>query len=134
MAACPRSAERDPVGAAHGSAVAGYSQPLSRAGDLPSSIPGMGTRRRAGEDPDRAGCRPARSRQTRSDRVLRRRHLRGGETRGLCVGPTKRGKGSKLMAVVDRHGLPLAVDVARASPAEVTLVTSTLDARFVPDL
>jgi len=50
------------------------------------------------------------------------------------VGPTKRGKGSKLMAVVDRHRLPLAVDVASASPAEVTLVTSTLDARFVPDL
>ena len=50
------------------------------------------------------------------------------------MGPTKRGKGSKLMAVVDRHGLPVAVDVASASPAEVKLVTSTLEARFLPEL
>ena len=50
------------------------------------------------------------------------------------MGPTKRGKGSKLMAVADRHGLPLAVDVASASPAEVRLVISTLEARFVPEL
>jgi len=38
------------------------------------------------------------------------------------------------MAVVDRHGLPVAVDVASASPAEVKLVTSTLEARFLPEL
>jgi transposase len=50
------------------------------------------------------------------------------------VGPTKRGKGSKLMAVADGHGLPLAVDVASASPAEVRLVLSTLEARFIPEL
>jgi transposase len=50
------------------------------------------------------------------------------------VGPTKRGKGSKLMAVADRHGLPLAVDVASASPAEVRLVISTLEAHFLPEL
>src|SRR5206468_8253794 len=62
-----------------------------------------------------------------------RRHLRGGENRGLCVGPTKRGKGSKIMAVADRAGLPIAVDVAGASPNEVTLVRSTLDAGFLPD-
>ncbi len=38
------------------------------------------------------------------------------------------------MAVADRHGLPLAVDVASASPAEVKLVISTLEARFLPEL
>ncbi len=38
------------------------------------------------------------------------------------------------MAVADGHGLPLAVDVASASPAEVRLVISTLEARFVPEL
>jgi len=38
------------------------------------------------------------------------------------------------MAVADRHGLPLAVDVASASPAEVRLVISTLEARFIPEL
>ena len=38
------------------------------------------------------------------------------------------------MAVADRRGLPLAVDVASASPAEVRLVISTLEARFIPEL
>jgi transposase len=37
------------------------------------------------------------------------------------------------MAVADRSGLPIAVDVAGASPNEVTLVHSTLDAGFLPD-
>jgi transposase len=42
------------------------------------------------------------------------------------VGKTKRGKGTKLMAVADRSGLPLAVYAASASPHEVTLVGETL--------
>ena len=50
------------------------------------------------------------------------------------MGPTKRGKGTKLMAVADGHGLPVAIDVASASPAEVKLVHSTLDNRFVDDI
>ena len=45
--------------------------------------------------------------------------------RGLCVGKTKRGKGSKLMAIADRDGLPLAVCTESASPAEVKLVAAT---------
>jgi len=35
------------------------------------------------------------------------------------------------MAIVDRHGLPLAVYVARASPNEVRLIDATLAARFL---
>ena len=50
------------------------------------------------------------------------------------MGPTKRVKVSKLMAVADRHGLPIAIDVASASPAEVRLVISTLEGRFIPEL
>jgi transposase len=50
------------------------------------------------------------------------------------VGPTKRGKGTKLMAMADRFGLPLAACAAWASPHEVTLVAPTLDSRFVDDL
>jgi transposase len=38
------------------------------------------------------------------------------------------------MAVTDGHGLPIAVDVASASPAEVKLVHATLDARFVEEV
>ena len=50
------------------------------------------------------------------------------------VGKTKRGKGSKVIAVADRTGLPLATWVASASPHEVTLVESTLEARFVEEV
>lgn len=35
------------------------------------------------------------------------------------------------MAIGDRHGLPVAIHVASASPHEVTLVDATLAARFV---
>jgi len=38
------------------------------------------------------------------------------------VAPTKRGKGVKIMAIVDRHGLPLAVSTHAANHHEVTLV------------
>jgi transposase len=38
------------------------------------------------------------------------------------------------MAIVDRHGLPVAVHVASVSPYEPHLVPATLDARFFADL
>ncbi len=46
------------------------------------------------------------------------------------MGATKRGKGTKLMAVADRHGLPVAVHTASAAPHEVTLVHATLAQRL----
>jgi transposase len=59
--------------------------------------------------------------------MLYRWHVRGGEKRGPKVGKTKRGKGTKLMAIADATSLPLAVHTASASPHEVTLVEATLD-------
>jgi transposase len=53
---------------------------------------------------------------------------------GLQVGKTKPGKGSKLMAVADREGLPIAVMTSRATPHEVMLVQPTLDSRFVQEM
>src|SRR5262245_23035906 len=41
---------------------------------------------------------------------------------GTRVGKTKRGKGSKIMAIADRQGLPVAVHVESATPHEVRLV------------
>jgi transposase len=49
------------------------------------------------------------------------------------VGKTKRGKGTKLMAIADGSSLPLAIHAASASPHEVTLVGETLCERFVED-
>ena len=48
------------------------------------------------------------------------------------MGKTKRGKGTKLVALADASGLPLAVCAASASPhEEVTLVDEVLAASFV---
>jgi transposase len=46
---------------------------------------------------------------------------------GEEIGPTKRGKGVKIMAIVDRQGLPLAVTTHAANHHEVTLVQLTFD-------
>ncbi len=46
------------------------------------------------------------------------------------MGPTKRGKGTKIMAIADEGSLPVAVYVASASPSEVRLVEDTLARRF----
>lgn len=43
------------------------------------------------------------------------------------MGKTKRGKGTKIMAVADRTGLPIAICISSASPHEVTLVEPTLE-------
>ena len=43
------------------------------------------------------------------------------------IGPTKRGKGVKIMAIVDRHGLPLSVSTHAAHHHEVTLVQLSFD-------
>jgi len=46
---------------------------------------------------------------------------------GEQIGRTRRGKGSKIMAIVDRHGLPLAVTTHASNHHEVTLVQLTFD-------
>src|ERR1051326_6529412 len=65
---------------------------------------------------------------------LRRRNLRCREKRGLGVGPTKRGKGTKIVAVADGHSLPLAVSVQSASPHESQLVEEVLAQSFLDEL
>jgi len=44
---------------------------------------------------------------------------------GEGIGPTRRGKGVKILAIVDRHGLPLSVSTHAANHHEVTLVQLT---------
>ena len=48
------------------------------------------------------------TRQTKAGRRVHRRDLRTGKKGGDRIGPTKRGKGTKVMAIVDGNGLPLA--------------------------
>ncbi len=46
---------------------------------------------------------------------------------GAEIGPTKRGKGLKIMAIVNRHGLPLSVSTHAANHHEVRLVQLCFD-------
>jgi hypothetical protein len=50
------------------------------------------------------------------------------------VGKSKRGKGTKLMAVADCPGFLFAVYAASATPPEVTLVPATLAVTFTAEL
>lgn len=50
------------------------------------------------------------------------------------MGKTKRGKGTKIMAITDAGGVVLSVSVQSASPHEITLVERTLEERFVAGL
>ena len=50
------------------------------------------------------------------------------------MGKTKCGKGTKVVDIVDRTGLPLAVHVASASRNEALLIEPTLDRLQLPEL
>jgi transposase len=64
--------------------------------------------------------------------IVRGRQFCAREKRGLAVGKTKKGKGTKWMVLVDGKGIPLGALLASASPAEVTLVEETIDKAWIP--
>src|SRR6266498_2248828 len=127
------STERNPVDLAHRRTVEGSALPIQEVPDSASTLPELGTvwGDRASTLGHRAGSQ--RSRWLGPARMFHRRNVCSGEKRGRCVGPTKRGKGTKIMAIADGHGLPIAVCTESASPAEVTLVERTVEQRFVAD-
>ena len=54
-----------------------------------------------------------------------------GRKGGLAVGPTKRGKGTKILVLADDHSLPLAVSIESAPPHESQLVEGVLGHSFL---
>jgi IS5 family transposase len=50
--------------------------------------------------------------------------------KGRFVGNTKRGKGTKIMAIADASGLPVAIDIQSASPHEIRLVEAAIKSHF----
>ena len=60
------------------------------------------------------------------ERMFYGRYVCQRKKRGLKVGKTKRGKGTKLMVLVDGQGTPLGVYVDSASPSEMKLALPTL--------
>jgi len=126
-----RNRQRYCLGLTHRCSLAGYAGEIPTIPDVPSASARMGTLGKTSRD-TRSTCQGSRrSGQVQPRGMFHRRDLCGGEKGGSCVGKTKRGKGTKLMAVADRSGLPLAVHLASASPHEVTLVRETLQRRFL---
>jgi hypothetical protein len=115
------SVERCVVGVTHGCSLARSASSLSALSNLSSTLPTVAALGTLPASATNTGRRPTRPREAGSERSFHRRQLQFGQKRGSGVGPTKRGKGSKIMAIADRHGLPVAVHVVSASPNEATL-------------
>ena len=118
---------------AHRRSLARSAASLSSLPDLSSPLPAMATLWVAHPTAPETGRRLTRSREAGFERIVHRCQLQFGEKRGAAIGPTRRGKGSKIMAISDGHGLPLAVYVASASPHETKLVEPTLERRFLAE-
>ena len=123
--------ERRILGVTHRRSLARSPVSLSALSNLSSTLPILAAQRVADPFAAETGRGLTRPREARSERILHRRQLQRREKGGSGVGPTKRGKGSKIMAIADGHGLPFAVHVASASPHETKLVAPTLEQRFL---
>ena len=113
-------------------AVEGPAGAVPEPGDVLAPPPAVGAGRHVG--PPVAGV-PRGARRggpAGLERGVRGRHVLPGQRGGEAVGPTKRGKGTKCMVVVDGQGVPLGNHLDAASPAEVTLVEATLATIAVP--
>ena len=124
-----QSTQRCAVDSTHGSAVAGLALAVGAVPNRASKIPERGPFWSNRKDPAGPGRTSQGGRGIGSQRMLRGRHVCAGQKRGRCVGKTQRGKGTKIMGIADRHGLAVALRTESASPAEATLVESTLEER-----
>jgi transposase len=111
----------------------GSTGPISSIPDLPPTVPILSQEWSVRENIEITGAGPERSWWSRSARMFYRWFVRRGKKRGFAVGKTKRGKGTKIMAITDGAGLPLAVHIESASPHEAKLVTKTIAQRFIKD-
>ncbi len=118
------------VDSPHRSSLVRHARTVSTISDLSSSFSGVGESRGIPSHPGNPRPRSGETGQIQTCRMLHRRDLCGGEKRGSGVGKTKRGKGTKIMAIADGAGLPIAIHATSASPHEVTLVEDTLARRI----
>lgn len=128
-----RGTEWRAVDSTHRRCLARFARSLSALPNLSSAFPTVGAFWAAHPLAAETGRGLTRSRETRSERSVHRRQLQQREKGGSAVGPTKRGKGSKIVAIADRHGLPIAVHVASARPNEAILVEACLGQRFLTE-
>lgn len=129
-ARCARGDERGAVDTALGCALERFARTLSAIPNVPSTLPALGAHRITAGGFEDVGRTFATTRRYGFIRVLHRRKFHRCEKGGSGVGPTKRGKGTKLMAIADRAGLPVAIHTEPASPHEARLVERTVQNRF----
>lgn len=123
-----RSIGRDFMGATHRSPLGGFTGRISQPGNLLAKAAPVGRGRcLAGYLASVLGGTGCQG-DARLGRSISRRQLCSRQRGGEKVGKTKRGKGTKWMVVVDGQGLPLGSQLTSASPGEVTLGLSTLEA------
>ena len=94
----------------------------------------MGAEWETGRCAEAAGGPLTWTRPTESRGSVRRCHIRERQKGGFAVGPTRRGKGTKIVAIAADNSLPLAVSVESASPAECQLVEEVLAGSFLDEL
>ncbi len=125
------SLQRDFVDFAHGRALERFAAALRSVSDCASAFSSLAKSRGDRSGVARVGSGFGPAGRTRSFRMFFRRQLQRGQKGGAGVGATKRGKGCKIMALGDAHGLPIALYTEAAAPAEVSLTEATLAARWV---
>jgi transposase len=128
-----RCLKRDLMDPAHGGSLARSARSISAVPNLPPAVPVMGTKRDHGIHPESHCHRLERPWRAGFEGVFHRRDLCSGKKGGPGVGNTKRGKGTKIMAVADRTGLPVAVCLESANRHEVVLVEDTIEHRFIKE-
>jgi transposase len=69
--------------------------------------------------------------EDRYNRMLYRWYFCKCQKRGLDIGKTKKGKGTKIMAITDASGIPLSIWTTGASTHEIKLVEQTIEERFI---
>lgn len=123
--------QRHTLGLSHRCTLVGPARPLSALPNLPSVLPSMVQGGDLGPGAPSVGQGLVGQREDRYQRMLHRWHLRKCQKRGRDIGPTKKGKGTKIMAVADAHGLPIAIRTFGASTHEVKLAARTIQSAHV---
>src|SRR5487761_1206002 len=130
----PGCAERSALDSGYRGTVARDAGEVSAVPDLPPPIPAVGAQREAGRGAEATGAASAPAGKAESGRSVRGCNFRERQKGGFAVGPTRRGKGTKIIAVAAGNSLPLAVSVDSASPAECRLVEYVLAGSFLDQL
>ena len=122
--------QRGIMGVSDRRTLAGFTGAISSIPNLPSVFPSDMSVRNMGQNTKPLSLGLEKARKDRYNGMLYRWYFRKCQKRGLDIGKTKRGKGTKVMAIADAHGLPIAIRTHGANTHEVKLVEKTIEARF----